>query len=333
MVYKRVINFILSFLIIFSCFPGKIFASEITKEQRLAVQSQYSATVYKYILNKNIVEKIEDGMILLIALYPKADFTKEVDTIQKDTEEIYKTNKCKSIFSGLPDDANSIKVLADGGNQEDFINAIVKKIKFLYDNYSDIKEDNALKYTAILYIENYTKKLREISNIASEELKEIYSEISNNDSEIIKLKEKLISLKATNLLVTKSDDNFLNTESGIGSETLSKTFLQKVNQEYYFTNELLIGKALSATYIPFRTNKYDNPNCDIPSSENYKKFDSKYGELRKALFISTNNKSVSQYYVTGKVSSYKPAILRDFIENLDEEKLFITDPLIIIKVR
>ncbi|MBR1445419.1 MAG: hypothetical protein IJ583_18005, partial [Firmicutes bacterium] len=191
---------------------------------------------------------------------------------------------------------------------------------------NEIENDNALKYSSVLYIENYTKKLIETDNTYSEKLKDIYTQITNADSDIMKAKAEAEKNGAANLLVTKSSDEFANTQSGMGAKTLAENFLQKINDNYYFTSEMLIGKALSATYVPMRTNIYDNPNCDIANSDNYKMFDAKYGDLRKAVYISTSNKAVSQYYVTGKLSEYRPALLRDFIENTDDEKLFVTDP-------
>lgn len=70
----------------------------------------------------------------------------------------------------------------------------------------------------------------------------------------------------------------------MGADNICDNFLQKINGNYYFTSETLIGKALSSTYVPLRTNIYDNPNCDIPNSDNYKMFDAKYGDLRKAVY-------------------------------------------------
>jgi hypothetical protein len=102
---------------------------------------------------------------------------------------------------------------------------------------------------------------------------------------------------------------------------------QKVSGGYYYTNEILIGQALSAAYKPLRTNVVRDMNLyEIPGSERFKQFNFKYGDLRKALYIATGDKAVSQYYITGQVNTFRVATLRDLLKDVDKEKLLIVDP-------
>ncbi|MBR1445222.1 MAG: hypothetical protein IJ583_17010, partial [Firmicutes bacterium] len=108
---KRILCLITVIFIILNNIPT--FADEISDNERLAIQSQYSATVKKYILNRNTVEKVEDGLILVSALYPEYDFTEVIEEVKEDTKNIYELKKCKSIFENVPENADTMKILSE----------------------------------------------------------------------------------------------------------------------------------------------------------------------------------------------------------------------------
>jgi len=93
----------------------------------------------------------------------------------------------------------------------------------------------------------------------------------------------------------------------------------------YFTKEIIQGQALSALYQPLRTNLNNKEYVDITESDTFKKFDIKYGNLRKALLIANSDVAVTQFEITGTANNFKIATLEDLIKHTDREKLLIVD--------
>ena len=290
----------------------------------------YIAGVTSAILNKSSKEKIERELLRVLRLEPS---DVEMQKIQADCETILNDGAIKSVIQSKVD-VDPIAVLKESGKKEDFQNAIADKIIALYGTAmtTDITGSNlSAVYTEIMYVFNFTGLLSETDYIFTDDLLGIYSDISNIESDFIKRKLELEARKANDLVIItpiQEGEEFEHTKSALAAENDSTELLfQKVAGGYYYTNEILIGQALSSVYMPLRTNVVREPNLyEIPGSDRFKRFNFKYGDLRKALYIATSDKAVSQYYITGQVNTFKVATLRDLIKNIDKEKLLIVDP-------
>lgn len=318
---KRIICTLLALvLLVASC--TEVFAGSFS--------DAYNAGVSSAILNKSSKEKIERE--LLKALRLQITDT-EMKKIQADCEAVLNNKGIKSVIQSEAD-VDPIAVLKDSGKKEDYQNAVAEKIIALYDTSmtADINESNLSNiYTEIMYVYNFIGLLSETDYVFTDNLLKIYSELNNPESDFIKRKLELEAKKANDLVIItpiQEGDEFEHTKSALAAESdTTELLFQKVSGGYYYTNEILIGQALSAVYKPLRTNIVRDLNLyEIPSSDRFKHFNFKYGDLRKALYIATGDKSVSQYYITGQVNTFKVATLRDLIKNIDKEKLLIVDP-------
>lgn len=91
-------------------------------------------------------------------------------------------------------------------------------------------------------------------------------------------------------------------------------------------SELKMGIALSATYIPMKTNIYDPITYkSINDDDDFFKFHARYGYNRKALYMDTNTSSVSTLYNTGNTGNRKLCTLADLLDCEKEVTLYIDD--------
>jgi len=290
----------------------------------------YNAGVSSAILSKSSKEKIERELLRVLRLDASDS---EMEKLQIDCEAILNDRAIKSVIQSEVT-VDPIVVLKESGKKEDFQNAIAEKITTLYgaSMAAEINDSNlSAVYTEIMYVYNFTGLLSETDFTFTDELLKIYGDINNLDSDFIKRKHELEAKKANDLVITtpiQEGDEFEHTKSALAADgDTTELLFQKVAGGYYYTNEILIGQALSAVYKPLRTNVVRDMNLyEIPGSERFKQFNFKYGDMRKALYIATGDKAVSQYYITGQVNTFKVATLRDLIKNIDKEKLLIVDP-------
>ncbi len=86
------------------------------------------------------------------------------------------------------------------------------------------------------------------------------------------------------------------------------------------------GFALSALYVPMETNVYDASTIVwLEDTDWVSSFYYKYGFYRKALMISTDNSSVINNYISGSVSSTRPATLGDLLNYDRDITLYVDD--------
>lgn len=290
----------------------------------------YNAGVSSAILSKSSKEKIERELLRVLRL----EVTEiKMEKIQTDCEAILSDRSIRNVIQSNID-VDPIAVLKESGSKEEYQNAIAEKIVALHGTSmaADITDSNlSAVYTEIMYVYNFTGLLSETDYTFNDDLLAVYSDINNIDSEFIKRKLELETRKANDLVIITpiiAGEEFEHTKSALAAESdTTELLFQKVSGGYYYTNEILIGQALSAAYKPLRTNVVRDINLyEIPGSERFKQFNFKYGDLRKAVYIATGDKAVSQYYITGQVNTYKVATLRDLIKNIEREKLLIVDP-------
>ena len=290
----------------------------------------YNAGVSSAILNRSSKERIERELLRVLRL--EASIA-DMERIRADCETILIDRAIRSVIqSEVPVDP--IAVLRDGGSKEDFQKAIAEKIVTLYETAmaAEITDSNLSQiYTEIMYIFNFTGLLSETGYIFTDDMLNIYAEIINENSDFSKRKLELEARSANDLTIItpiQEGEEFEHTISALAAENdTTHLFFQKIAGGYYYTNEILIGQALSSVYMPLRTNVIREANLfDIPGSDRFRQFNFKYGDLRKALYIATSDKAVSQYYITGQVNTFRVATLRDLIKNVDREKLLIVDP-------
>lgn len=217
-----------------------------------------------------------------------------------------------------------------------YVEALVAKCEKLVEWLGS--ETNAnIQYTGLVYVCDVVNLCSEFTFDGTEsEVKTRLEKLRNTSfkdtsgteySTLAEAKDALTKAGKVSALNNTSAQMFGNTPSSFEATRLYQAFLEEMgDKNYYYKAEMLAGKALSAAYVPLRTNVYDNPYIDIVENDNFKAFNNTYGKLRKALYIATNNKSVSQYVLTSKLSAFRPAILRDLIEDVEDEKLFVVDP-------
>lgn len=318
---KRIICAFLAVIILLLSCPT-VYASSFS--------DAYNAGVSSAILKKSSKEKIERELLRVLRLETTiADMAK----IQADCEAVLNDRGIKSVIQSEVE-VDPIAVLKDSGSKEDFQNAVAEKIIALYgtSTTADINDSNlSAIYTEIMYVYNFIGLLSETRFDFNYDLLKIYSDINNPNSDFIKRKHELEAKKANDLVIVtpiQEGEEFEHTKSALAAaDDTTELLFQKVAGGYYYTNEILIGQALSAAYKPLRTNVVRDLNLyEIPESDRFKQFHFKYGDLRKALYIATGDKTVSQYYITGQVNTFKVATLRDLIKNIDKEKLLIVDP-------
>lgn len=95
---------------------------------------------------------------------------------------------------------------------------------------------------------------------------------------------------------------------------------------------LKYGIALSASYVPFKTNVYETITYKpLVGKEDFFNFHVLYGYYRKALYIDTNISSVSENMTTGKVGNLKLCTLKDLLQCEKEISLYTDDNFYNIK--
>lgn len=89
---------------------------------------------------------------------------------------------------------------------------------------------------------------------------------------------------------------------------------------------LKYGIALSASFVPFKTNVYETITYKpLVEKEDFFNFHILYGYYRKALYIDTNISSVSENMTTGKVGNLKLCTLKDLLQCEKEISLYTDD--------
>ena len=92
------------------------------------------------------------------------------------------------------------------------------------------------------------------------------------------------------------------------------------------SKNLKYGIALSASYMPFKTNVYETVTYKkLVGEDEFFNFHVLYGYYRKPLYIDTNISSVSENYMSGKVGNLKLATLKDILECEKEITLYTDD--------
>lgn len=144
-------------------------------------------------------------------------------------------------------------------------------------------------------------------------------------------RNKLISLINTyegkyggrNLLTNQINTAFNEDSSAYKANSISEAVFQRIGNEYFFSREVLEGKALSATFQPFRTNvnKLDTSPID---NKNFESFHNSYGKLRKALLVNKSETAVSDYLNRTESDKYELLTLRKLLDN-EHQKLIMVD--------
>lgn len=224
------------------------------------------------------------------------------------------------------------------GNEQDiFLISIYNKVKVIETIVekasNDITESDKINiyFTAMTFAIDVSNLMQEVSLSYSmpDDLKEnvfkMWKKVNEIDNSFIQKYKLLKSKGATSKLGTTSKYNTIETTiSAWDSNSSIGMFVQKAKGGYYMTTELLQGQALSSLYIPFNTNIYEKEYVDLTDSESFKKFDSKYGNLIKAVKIADYDKPVTQFYNTGNVSKFRTATLSDLM-NTDREIFLVAD--------
>lgn len=335
------------------------FDAGVSKESDVSVsylQSTYNSTVTLAINSGFPLEQIELQLLRFLAtdLSTTADLFSAVPSVQNDMSDLRSAIQAnnttsKSIFRTDNTDnwyLEPLSVLADNKAPEGsvttttsewFREALVIKVDKVMQSLDSYKDNKNMLYTTVNYCLNTLQALNEFNYSDSSELSEangnkIEDLLSSKPYEgktLWELKAELEKEGAKNNLTSITTDIFEEMESSFKATRLYQAFLKDLSGQgdYYYTKELLMGKALSSAYVPLRTNVYKNPYLDVPDeADTFKSFNATYGGLRKALLMANSNKAVAQSFLTGQQSSYYPATLRDLLDNPDDEKILVVDP-------
>lgn len=293
------------------------------------------------------LEQIELQLLRFAAIDKEDSGLEKISSVKSDAKTVVnnvETNSTnnRSVFKTDNTDVllGPLKALSEGktidNGMETSLSGILRealavKAESIFNLIKDLDSDTNLQYSAVCYTLNTLQILNEFSyetnSVVPDKITELLAKKCSGNMTLIELKSKLEADGAKNLLSEINEDVFAEAESAFKATRIYQAFLQDLSGEgaYYYTRELLAGKALSSAYVPLRTNVNNNPYLDIPDLDTFKSFNSTYGTLRKAVMISTSNKSVSQMFITGQLNSFRPATLRDFLENISDEKTFVVD--------
>ena len=125
------------------------------------------------------------------------------------------------------------------------------------------------------------------------------------------------------------------TEHGVDFSKIAKNQLNSKGNPLYkyvdmnsgaLNDSIRAGIALSATYIPFKTNVY-NPVTYTPvqNDKDFFGFHAMYGYNRKALYIDTNTSAASELHTTDKRGGKKLATLKDILQCEKDIVIYIDD--------
>lgn len=126
---------------------------------------------------------------------------------------------------------------------------------------------------------------------------------------------KLLTDKSTEAITTIVA--MTNDRAEEGDPDITTTVSSRATDVYMSAN-ILTGMRYSASYIPMRTNVYDTNLIDSYDDQKWRReFFSKYGYLRKALYIDTNGSAAVNYYNTSgtSIGVTRLATLRDLLYN------------------
>lgn len=315
--------------------PLTVFAEDTPKVANY--ENSYTSLVYTRLDSK--IEALEIQLLKLASIDKQEDVLGQLNDKIKNDFKLSGEDVPESIFSSITTSLTQedlmypIKVITETNTEATnaYLDALSEKVLKVYEVYASgsIQNKNA-RYTTAKYINDI------INLTATFPIKEDSKAYTNLFSDDFKTKRQnlvsdLVAMEAdgvTNLLEKIDTPLYSEEASTYKAKKLYETVFTPVNggKDFYYSKEILEGKALSATYIPLRTNIDNNKYLSYVDSETFIPFYNTFGKLRKAVLKADSGKAVSQYYLTGEVPSYSPATLRDFIEDLDEEKLFIVDP-------
>lgn len=119
------------------------------------------------------------------------------------------------------------------------------------------------------------------------------------------------------------DIDSLDFSNSIGTGKPMANFFDSKTKE--LSNSLKYGIALSASYIPFKTNVYEPITYKaLVGNDDFFNFQVLYGYYRKPLMIDTNISSVSENFTSGRVGTLKLCTLSELL-NAEKEITLYTD--------
>lgn len=321
---KKILTMLLSFVLCANTAPLSIFATTNYENSYISIVQST--------MKRNKIEAIELQFLKLASINRDDDIIKSVQSISKLDIAEYLEDK-NNLISIIPENIVSkdtiLKPLKElsNGDTKSFLNSMTDKILAINNTISSDSFNNLpdnKKYSILLYMNNC------INSIALFDVKDTNAIKLFEGFDRTTLVNKLSELegKSTNELEVTSGKIFSEETSAYKAKSIKEALYTSYNEgsDFFVSKEIIEGKALSAAYVPFRTNINDNKYLSYVESTTFKPFYNTYGKLRKGVLIANSKNAVTQFYLTGQSPGFRPATLRDFTEKNDKEKLFIVDP-------